>query len=132
VVQHQAARIHEVADGAEVIGQIPHHPLGRTEAGQQFVGGIAVQVAGLQRAVGVEIGPDGLEFIDGVGDRAIDVLSDAAVEDVVGVLDPVQQGAAGVALFDQDQSVAVVVAENGRGSRRDLDLADRLPSLSYS
>ena len=58
VVDDRVGGVDDVAHRAEMVGQVPGGAFAATETGNQFVDGLAVQVAGGDAAGGVEVGPD--------------------------------------------------------------------------
>src|SRR5690606_1578744 len=57
VIDEDTRRIHDVADGAERVRQVPGGPLAGAVAGEDFVDRIAEQVAGQNASSRIEVGP---------------------------------------------------------------------------
>ena len=122
-----AGGIGEVADGAQVVGEVEGGAIGGTEAGEELVGGVAEQVTGGGGVGGVEIGPHVGTIVNEVGKLAVDGLGDTAVKQVVSEADFAEQNAAGSVGFGGSQAVAVVVGVSGKGAGRPLGFGKQIP-----
>ena len=104
MVDDSARGIGDVADGAQVIGQVPGCSLAGPVTGNEFVELCPVQIGGQQPALVVEVGPHPIAVVNEVcpggrlrpGAVGIDPLGDPPVKRVVGVRHLPQDDPAGL------------------------------------